>query len=134
MTVDRSRLPAPGPDPPFHFPRIVRRTLANGLKVRTVEHPGVPVVTFVMQVNGGLGADPSGEEGLASLTADMVDEGTGTLSAIDVSAALARIGAEYDVEVGADATMFTLTTLARFAARGIAASVVMKLSIVAIFG
>ena len=48
----------------------------------------------------------------------MVDEGTGTLSAIDVSDALARIGAEYDVEVGADATMFTLTTLARFAGRG----------------
>jgi len=48
----------------------------------------------------------------------MVDEGTGSLSAIDVSDALARIGAEYDVEVGADVTMFTLTTLARFAGRG----------------
>ena len=69
-------------------------TLGNGLKVRTVEHPGVPVVTFVMQINGGLGADPAGREGLASLTADMVDEGTGMLSAIDISDALARIGAE----------------------------------------
>src|SRR3954462_8742969 len=48
----------------------------------------------------------------------MVDEGTGSLSAIDVSDALARIGAEYDVEVGADVTMFTLTTLARLAGRG----------------
>src|SRR5258705_7511070 len=48
----------------------------------------------------------------------MVHDGTGTLSAIDVSDALARIGAEYDVEVGADATTFTLTTLARFAGRG----------------
>jgi predicted Zn-dependent peptidase len=35
-----------------------------------------------------------------------------------VSDALARLGAEYDVEVGADATMFTLTTLARFGERG----------------
>src|SRR5262249_17211873 len=34
--------------------------------------------------------------------------------------ALARIGAEYDVEVGPDSTMFTLTTLTRFAARGTA--------------
>ena len=118
MAVDRSRLPSPGPDPNFHFPQIVRHTLSNGLKVRTIEHPGVPVVTFVMQANGGLGADPIGREGLASLTADMLDEGTGTLSAIDVSDALARIGAEYDVEVGADATLLTLTTLARFAGRG----------------
>jgi predicted Zn-dependent peptidase len=118
MAVDRSRLPSPGPDPRFHFPTIVRHTLENGLKVRTVEHPGLPVITLVMQIAGGLGADPAGRDGLASLTADMVDEGTGALSAIDVSDALARIGAEYDVEVGADATMFTLTTLAKFADRG----------------
>lgn len=118
MAVDRSRLPSPGPDPHFHFPQIVRHTLENGLEVRTVEHSGVPVVTLVMQIDGGLGADPPGSEGLASLTADMVDEGTGALSAIDVSDALARIGAEYDVEVAADATMFTLTTLSRFAERG----------------
>ena len=118
MGVDRSRLPSPGPDPQFHFPQIARYTLRNGLKVRTVEHPGVPIITLAMQINGGLGADPQGREGLASMTADMVDEGTGSLSAIDVSDALARIGAEYDVEVGADVTMFTLTTLARFASRG----------------
>jgi len=116
--VDRSRLPAPGPDPQFRFPKIVRHTLDNGLKLRTVEHPGVPLVTFVLQIDGGLGADSAGREGLAALTADMADEGTGTLSAIDVSDALARIGADYDVEVGADATLFTLTTLARFAERG----------------
>ena len=44
--VDRTRLPEVGPDPQFRFPQIVRHTLANGLKVRTIEHPGVPVVTF----------------------------------------------------------------------------------------
>jgi len=48
----------------------------------------------------------------------MVDEGTGSLSAIEVSEGLARIGAEYDVDVGADATCFSLTTLSRFAERG----------------
>ena len=120
MAVDRSRLPSPGPDPQFRFPQIARHALRNGLKVRTVEHPGVPVVTAAMQINGGLGADPPGREGLASITADMLDEGTGSLSAIDVSDALSRIGADYDVEVGADVTMFTLTTLARFAGRGAA--------------
>ena len=116
--VDRSRLPALGPDPVFRFPEIAHHTLANGLKVRTVEHPGVPVITFGMQIDGGLGADPAGREGLAAITADMLDEGTGSLSAIDVSDALARIGGEYDVEVGADTTICTLTTLTRFAERG----------------
>jgi zinc protease len=52
------------------------------------------------------------------MVADMVDEGTGALSAIDVSDAMARIGADYDVDVNPDVTVFTLTTLARFADRG----------------
>jgi predicted Zn-dependent peptidase len=50
----------------------------------------------------------------------MDDEGTGGLSAIDVSDALARLGAVYDVDVGADATTFMLMTLSRFADRGAA--------------
>lgn len=116
--IDRTRLPEVGPDPPFSFPGIVRHRLANGLEVRTIEHASVPVITMLLQVDGGSGADPSDGEGLAAVVADMVDEGTGSLSAIDVSDALARIGAEYEVDVSPDVTSFTITTLSRFAARG----------------
>jgi predicted Zn-dependent peptidase len=118
MRADRSRLPEVGPDPPFAFPLVVHHTLEGGLEVRTIEHRSVPVVTLAMQVEGGTGADRRGREGLAAITADMLDEGTGPLSAIDVSEALARIGAVHDVDVGPDATVLTLTTLARFAERG----------------
>lgn len=120
MPIDRSRLPTLGPDPDFAFPAIVRHTLGATMSLRTVEHHGVPLVSFVLQLPGGSSADPAGREGIAALTADMIDEGTGSLSAIDVSDALARIGAQYDVDVGADATVFSLTTLARFAQRGAA--------------
>ena len=102
MRADRSRLPDVGPDPAFRFPLIARHTLRNGLQVRTVEHHTVPVVTMVVQIDGGAVADPLGREGLAAITADMVDEGTGSLSAIEVSEGLARIGADFDVDVGAD--------------------------------
>jgi predicted Zn-dependent peptidase len=118
MAVDRSRLPAVGPDPHFHFPSIVRHRLANGLDVRTVEHRTVPVISFVVQVNDGSGADPADRNGLAAISADMLDEGTGALSAIEVSEGLAKIGAEFDIDVAPDATIFSLTTLTRFADRG----------------
>ena len=118
MRVDRSRLPDVGPDPAFRYPLIARHALHNGLQVRTVEHHTVPVVTMVVQVDAGAVEDPPGREGLAALTADMVDEGTGSLSAIEVSESLARIGAEYDVDVGPDATRFSLTALSRVAERG----------------
>ena len=118
VPVDRSAAPALGPVPSFTFPGIERHVLPNGLKVRTVEYTSAPVVTMGVQVEGGSGADPAAQEGLASLVADMVDEGTGTLSAIEVSDALARIGGDYDVDTGPDAIGFSLTTLARFADRG----------------
>ena len=118
VAVDRSRLPEVGLAPPFRFPSIAKHTLPNGLNVRTVEHRTVPVITFVLQVADGSGADPDGQQGLAAITADMLDEGTGTLSAIDVSEALAAIGAELDIDVAPDATAFALTTLSRFADRG----------------
>ncbi len=118
MAVDRSRLPVVGPDPAFSLPGIVRHRLASRLPVRTVEHHSVPVVTVTLIVEGGSGADPEHREGLAALTADMLDEGTGSLTAIDLSDRLARIGAQYDVDVGPDATIFSLTTLSRFADRG----------------
>ncbi len=120
MAVDRSALPQLGPVPSFRFPSIVRHTLSNGLEVRTVEYSSAPVVSFVVLIRGGLGADPASQEGLAALTADMVDEGTGNLSAIGVSDAIARIGGDFDIEVGADATAFSLVTLTRFAERGAA--------------
>src|SRR5689334_2653139 len=116
--VDRSTAPVLGPIPAFTFPGIERHVLANGLNVRTVEHTSAPVLSMVMHVEGGSGADPAAQEGLASLTADLVDEGTGSLSAIDVSDALARIGGDYDVDTGPDAIGFSLTTLTRFADRG----------------
>ena len=116
--VDRSTAPALGPVPAFTFPGIARHVLANGLDVRTVEHTSAPVLSMVVHVEGGSGADPASQEGLASLAADLVDEGTGALSAIDVSDALARIGGDYDVDTGPDAIGFSLTTLTRFADRG----------------
>lgn len=120
MPVDRSRLPGVEADPTFALPTVTRHILSNGLHLRTVEHWSVPVVTFALQIDGGSGADPDGLDGLAALTADMADEGTGVLDAIAVSDALARIGGDYDADVGADASVYSLTTLARFADRGVA--------------
>ena len=119
MGVDRSQLPATGPDPVFTLPIVQKCHLANGLEVRTVEHRAVPLIGFVLQVRqGGAAADPAGREGLAAFTADMVDEGTGSLDAIGVSDALSCIGASFSGRAGADSAVFALSTLSRFADRG----------------
>ena len=118
MAADRSQPPALGPERAFRFPEIRRGSLSNGLRVWTVQHHQVPLVSVLALVPVGAAADPADRPGLAAITADMLDEGTGALSAIEVSDGLARIGAEFDVDVAPDATVLTLTTLTRFADRG----------------
>ncbi|RPI49889.1 MAG: insulinase family protein, partial [Acidobacteria bacterium] len=113
-TVDRSRLPPVGPPPPIRFPRIHKNHLANRLALWSAEHRELPVVTVMLVMPVGSAADFEGFEGLAAVTADMMDEGTGNLSAIDVNAAFARLGAHLDTDVSADATVFTVTTLSKF--------------------
>jgi zinc protease len=115
MAVDRSRLPPLGPELPFTFPEIRRTTLASGLRVWTIEHRAVPLVSFLMLLPVGSAADPASHPGLASLTGDMLDEGCGELHALDVHEALGRMGGHLDTEVGPDATLLTLTALARHA-------------------
>jgi zinc protease len=118
--VDRSRLPEPGPTAPFTFPAIEKSTLSNGLGVWTVQHPQVPLVAFLLLVRRGSAADPPGKDGLAAITADMLDEGTGERSAIEMHEALARIGAQFDTDIGSDAVSVSTTVLGRFADRALA--------------
>jgi zinc protease len=119
MVADRSQLPSLGPERPFRFPAIARRTLPNGLRLLTVEHHRVPLVSVLLLVPAGAAADPPDRPGLAAITADMLDEGCGDRSALDVHEALGRIGAQLDTDVGHDATIIGLTTLERFLDRGL---------------
>jgi len=112
--VDRSRLPVPGPDPSFRIPEVRRTTLEHGLRVWTVEQREVPVVSFLLLLSSGASADPPDRPGLAALTADLMDEGSGDRSAIDIEDALARLGAQLETEVGSDATVLSLLTIRRF--------------------
>ncbi|MEO8255846.1 MAG: pitrilysin family protein [Acidobacteriota bacterium] len=119
MTVNRTRLPQPGAARPFRFPAIAKSVLPSGLRVWSVRHAAVPVVTCVILLQRGSAGDPVGKEGLAALTADMLDEGSGDRTAIGLHEDLARIGAQFDTDIGADAAHATITTLARFTERGL---------------
>jgi len=118
MAVDRSRLPVPGPEPQFQFPHIERRTLRNGLRVWTVEHRQIPLVSVLLVTAAGAASDPADRAGLAAITADMLDEGCGNRSALDIHETLGRLGAQLETDVGHDATVLGLTTLTRFLREG----------------
>lgn len=118
--VDRTALPVAGPARPFHFPAMTRQALAgNGLDLRIVPLHSAPVVSLTALVRGGSAADPADQPGLSGFTADLLDDGAGVLDGPGLADALARLGAELDIEVWPDATVVTVTALARHAARAL---------------
>ena len=117
MSVNRSRLPEPGPSRSVQFPAIEKSALANGLGVWTVRHAQIPVVALMLLLRRGAADDPAGKHGLAALTADMLDEGVGTLSAIELHEAIARMGTQLESDIGSDAALIGFSVLRRFADR-----------------
>jgi predicted Zn-dependent peptidase len=100
--------PKPGPLPSLKLPAIQKRTLSNGLPVWIVELHKVPVVQITLAVKGGGGADPENKFGLASLTAEMLDEGAGQRDALQISDAVDFLGANLSTSSSSDASFVQL--------------------------
>ena len=86
--------PALGTAPDFVPPAVERFELSNGLPVLFVEKPGVPLAQINLLVKVGAVDDPAGQEGLTAFMADMMDEGAGDLSALDLADAIDFLGIE----------------------------------------
>jgi zinc protease len=114
---DRSKPPALGPVRALKLPPVQKLRLSNGVPVLLVEQHEVPVVQVNVVARAGAGADPRGKPGLASLTADMLDEGAGSRSALQIADELDYLGANLQTGAGWDATSVGLhVPLKRFAA------------------
>ena len=83
--ADRSQYPQPASPKPLKLPEVQHFKLENGLPVYLVEQHGLPLLQFVLVSNAGSIYDPSGQLGLAEMTADMMDEGAGERTALELS-------------------------------------------------
>ena len=109
--VDRSKLPDVSVTGTSKFPTIATATLSNGLKVYLAERSTVPLVNFNLMVDAGYAADQQGILGTASLAMNMLDEGTKTRNALQISDALQRLGAQLGTGSNVDMSTVFLSTL-----------------------
>ncbi len=109
--VDRANRPEPGATAAPQFPAFRRAALANGLKLVVAERHAVPVVDFELIVDAGYAADAGGLAGTASLAGDMLDEGTATRSALEISESEQKLGAQVQARSDVDSTSVHLSAL-----------------------
>lgn len=106
---DRSSPPPVGPVPDFKIPKFQEFELSNGLPVLLLEKHDVPLVQTILIVNAGAVIDGK-RGGLSSLTATMLDEGVGTMSALEFSEAVDFLGANLSISAGFHTTEIALNT------------------------
>ncbi len=112
--ADWNKAPAAAKEPTFKPPVAKRAKLKNGMSLLLVENHALPIVSMTIVAPGaGAAADPDGKAGLASFTADLLDEGAGGLSAIAIAEEQDRLGAGIGAGVDVDYAQVSVSTLTK---------------------
>jgi zinc protease len=86
----------------IHLPPHEKVVLKNGLTVLLLEKHDVPIVNLTALIKTGSAADPVGQEGLASITAELLRKGTEKRTAQQFASDLDFTGGSFDADASAD--------------------------------
>ena len=107
--------PAPGTPKDFRLPPRRTIDLPNGMKLTLVPYGRVPKVAIELEVRTGTIDEGPNDVALASVTADMLREGTTTRGAADISRQAADMGGGLSVNSGAEVVSIGGEVLSEFA-------------------
>jgi zinc protease len=103
----------------FEPPRVERVLLENGLRLYILPDRELPLVRIKAVVRTGAMYDPSGQEGLAELTAaTMRTGGAADISGDAVDEALESMAANFNVSIHRDSGIFSFSVLKKDLDRG----------------
>jgi len=109
---DRGRVPELGAKKSsFAPPALQSTTLANGLRVIVCERRALPKVAVGLVVRSGAADDPIASPGTAWMTAEMLDEGTCSRSALQIQADLDLLGASMATSAESEVSHVSLEVL-----------------------
>jgi zinc protease len=103
----------------LHLSPHEKTVFKNGLTVLLMEKHGVPIVSFSAIVKTGSAADPAGQEGLASVTAELLRKGTKNRTAQQFAEDLDFIGGSFNTGAGPDFTSISAEFLTKDLSRGL---------------
>ena len=103
QTLDRTKVPPPGPMPVLHVPTWTKTQLANGAMLIVSERHNLPLVSFNITFIGGSNQfEPLAKRGVAAMTASMLTEGTTTRTGDQLSDALQLLGTSVGANIGGE--------------------------------
>jgi zinc protease len=109
--ADRTKTPGLGDKRTFEPPTFSTQKVSNGLTVVVSERHELPKVAAGLMLKTGATADPATKSGVAWMTAEMLDEGTTSRSALQIQADLDRLGSSLHTSAGSESSEVSLETL-----------------------
>jgi len=113
---DREAPPPAGTPKPFVLPQSNTFTLNNGMKVTLAQYGSVPVAAVSARVAFGHANEGADQIWLSTLVAELMKEGTPTLTAEQVAQEAARMGGQLEVNAGTDESVASIEVLSEFTA------------------
>ena len=98
----RTPIPQPGAEISPATPAIADFRLDNGVRVLVAPNTQLPLVSARLTFKAGSAYDPQGKGGVASMTADMLTQGTRRLSAPQIATQIEQLGASIGAGAGRD--------------------------------
>jgi zinc protease len=114
----RKTKPAADPAPKLNLPTPQQFTLDNGLKVLLVEDHALPILSAEVVSRAGSANDPAAKSGLATLTSEVMSDGTATRDLKQLAEAAQRIGTHIGTGAGTDSSGVSLQMLTTHSAEG----------------
>ena len=112
-SFDRSVQPPVGPDPEVTIPSVWTSSLTNGMKIYGITQSELPLVQYSIVISGGHLLDTLDKEGVASMTASLMNEGTKNKTPEELEDAIKLLGATISFYGGSDNITIRVSTLAR---------------------
>jgi zinc protease len=117
VSVVYAQVPPVGPEKPFQLAPRVEKTLPNGLRVIVTKQTVVPKLTVTLTVLSGYSSDPAELTGLASMTADLVQEGTKARTSKEIRRDMFAMGGSLTSAVSQDFSSLSVRGLSEYSTR-----------------
>ncbi|MGL5390912.1 MAG: M16 family metallopeptidase, partial [Shewanella sp.] len=106
-----TKMPAAGAAPTLKVPAFWSSQLGNGIEVMGTQSTETPTVELVIYLNGGHRLVPVAKAGLASLTAELLNESSQKRSSEELSQALEMLGSTIDFSASEYQSTIKVSTL-----------------------
>ncbi|HEY9677382.1 MAG TPA: pitrilysin family protein [Drouetiella sp.] len=113
----RKNPPKPPAPRPFSLPTVINYKMDNGLQVQMIEDHRVPFITLALGVKAGSALEPREKLGLASMTADMLNEGTTSKKSKEIAEETDFIGGGLKAVSDSDFTIISGSSLSKYSDR-----------------